>query len=58
MLRIIGIVAPMSWFAAYLDLLRNESPVYGQMDGRWQAAPARITLGPPRRRPGRSTACW
>ena len=27
-----GIVAPMSSFPAYIDILRNEKPVYGQMD--------------------------
>jgi len=27
-----GIVAPMSSFAFYIDILRNESPVYGQID--------------------------
>lgn len=27
-----GIVAPMSSFAAYLDVLRNEGPIYAQID--------------------------
>ncbi len=27
-----GIVAPMSSFASYIDLLRNEGPLYGQID--------------------------
>lgn len=27
-----GIVAPMSSFGAYVDLLRNEQPLYGQID--------------------------